>query len=183
MHTQLFYVTIYSSAESEITLSGRKRTRRNMGVGDLNKHREIGKYISILQRLSNIYFANELSSYQIGCGQQFFLLQIFKNPGISLQELASNGSYDKATATRAVKKLEEEAYVRTETDGEDKRVRHIYATEKAKRVVDITRNSVDTLTEVLLEGFTEEERDSAEAFLIRMADNSYRHIIANKGKE
>ena len=35
----------------------------------------------------------------------------------------------------------------------------------------------------MLEGFTEEERDSAEAFLIRMADNSYRHIIANKGKE
>ena len=183
MHTQLFYVTIYSSAESEITLSGRKRTRRNMGVGDLNKHREIGKYISILQRLSNIYFANELSSYQIGCGQQFFLLQIFKNPGISLQELASNGSFDKATATRAVKKLEEEAYVRTETDGEEKRVRHIYATEKARTVVDITRNSVDSLTEVMLEGFTEEERDSAEAFLIRMADNSYRHIIANKGKE
>lgn len=113
----------------------------------------------------------------------FFLLQIFKNPGISLQELASNGSFDKATATRAVKKLEEEAYVRTETDGEDKRVRHIYATEKAKTVVDITRNSVDFLTEVMLEGFTEEERDSAEAFLIRMADNSYRHIIANKGKE
>ena len=178
MHTQLFYVTIYSSAESEITLSGRKRTRRNMGVGDLNKHREIGKYISILQRLSNIYFANELSSYQIGCGQQFFLLQIFKNPGISLQELASNGSFDKATATRAVKKLEEEAYVRTETDGEDKRVRHIYATEKARTVVDITRNSVDSLTEVMLEGFTEEERDSAEAFLIRMADNSYRHILS-----
>ena len=183
MHTQLFYVTIYSSAESEITLSGRKRTRRNMGVGDLNKHREIGKYISILQRLSNIYFANELSSYQIGCGQQFFLLQIFKNPGISLQELASNGSFDKATATRAVKKLEEEAYVRTDTVGEDKRVRHIYATEKARTVVDITRNSVDSLTEVMLEGFTEEEGDSAEAFLIRMADNSYRHIIANKGKE
>lgn len=177
MHTQLFYVTIYSSAESEITLSGRKRTRRNMGVGDLNKHREIGKYISILQRLSNIYFANELSSYQIGCGQQFFLLQIFKNPGISLQELASNGSFDKATATRAVKKLEEEAYVRTETDGEDKRVRHIYATEKARTVVDITRNSVDSLTEVMLEGFTEEERDSAEAFLIRMADNSYLSLI------
>ena len=77
-------------------------------MGDVNKHREIGKYISILQRLSNIYFANELSSYQIGCGQQFFLLQIFKNPGISLQELASNGSFDKETATRAVKKLEEE---------------------------------------------------------------------------
>ena len=106
MHTQLIYVTIYSSAESEMTPSGGKESWRNMEVGDVKEHREIGKYISMIQRLSNIYFANELSSYQIGCGQQFFLLQIFKNPGISLQELASNGSYDKATATRAVKKLE-----------------------------------------------------------------------------
>lgn len=149
----------------------------------MNKHREIGKYISILQRLSNIYFANELSSYQIGCGQQFFLLQIFRNPGISLQELASHGCYDKATATRAVKKLEEEAYVRTETDGEDKRVRHIYATERAEAVVKLTLDRMDTLTDILLEGFEEEERDYAERILIRMADNSYRHIIAHKGKE
>ena len=166
-----------------IITHGNKQEAEWLEVKYMSQHREIGKYISIIQRLNNMYYANELSSYQIGCGQQFFLLQIFKNPGISLQELASNGSFDKATATRAVKKLEEEAYVRTETDGEDKRVRHIYATEKARTVVDITRNSVDSLTEVMLEGFTEEERDSAEAFLIRMADNSYRHIIANKGKE
>ncbi len=44
----------------------------------MKEHKEIGKYISIIQRLNNMYFANQLSSYQIGCGQQFFLLQIFK---------------------------------------------------------------------------------------------------------
>ena len=108
----------------------------------------------------------------------FFYCRFLKIP-----ESACRSWLPTEASTRAVKKLEEEAYVRTETDGEDKRVRHIYATEKAKMVVDITRNSVDSLTEVMLEGFTEEERDSAEAFLIRMADNSYRHIIANKGKE
>lgn len=154
-----------------------------MEVGQVNKHREIGKYISILQRLSNIYYANELSSYQIGCGQQFFLLQIFKNPGISLQELAAYGSFDKATATRAVKKLEEEAYVRMETDGEDKRIRHIFATEKAGPVVRKTIESVDILADIMLEGFTETEMDAAEAALIRMAGNSHRYIIAHKGKE
>ncbi|WP_242843196.1 hypothetical protein [Lacrimispora celerecrescens] len=49
----------------------------------MSEHKEIGKYISIIQRLNNAYFANQLSSYQIGCGQQFFLLQIFKKPGMS----------------------------------------------------------------------------------------------------
>lgn len=152
-------------------------------MGDVNKHREIGKYISILQRLSNIYFANELSSYQIGCGQQFFLLQIFRNPGISLQELAAHGYYDKATATRAVKKLEEEEYVRLETDEEDKRVRHIFATEKAELVVEKTVESVVALNNILLAGFDEEERDEAEAMLIRMAGNAHEHIFGHKGKE
>lgn len=152
-------------------------------VRSVNKHRDIGKYISILQRVSNMYFGNELSAYQIGCGQQFFLLQIYNNPGISLQELASNGCYDKATATRAVKKLEEEGYVRTETHGEDKRVRHIYAAKKAEPVVAGTVRRVDSLTEIILEGFSMKERDEAEAFLIRMAENSYKHVLLQKGKE
>ncbi len=149
----------------------------------MENRREIGKYISIIQRLSNIYFSNNLASYQIGCGQQFFLLQIYRNPGISLQELASRGYYDKATATRAVKKLEEEAYVRLETDGEDKRVRHIFATKKAEEVVEKTLESVAVLTNFLLDGFDEGEREAAEAMLIRMAGNAHRHIVGHKGKE
>lgn len=149
----------------------------------MDKHREIGKYISILQRVSNIYFANQLSSYQIGCGQQFFLLQIFKNPGMNLQELASYGYYDKATSTRAVKKLEEEGYVRTEMDGEDKRVRRIYATERADEVVKKTKESMAEWVETILADFTEEEGDLAEELLIRMAVNALAYIKEEKGKE
>lgn len=149
----------------------------------MEKHREIGKYISIIQRLSNIYFANNLSSYQIGCGQQFFLLHIFRNPGISLQELAAYGYYDKATATRAVKKLEEEGYVRLLTDEEDKRVRHIFATEKAEYVAKKMLESVGTLNNILLDGFDEKEREEAVAVLVRMAGNAHEHIIGHKGKE
>lgn len=149
----------------------------------MNEHREIGKYISILQRLNNVYYANQLSSYQIGCGQQFFLLQIFKNPGMNLQELASFGHYDKATSTRAVKKLEEEGYVQTEMAKEDKRIRRIYATEKAAAVVEKTWECVDDWADVILEGFTKEERDAAEQMLIRMASNAHNHIVGQKGKD
>ncbi len=149
----------------------------------MNRHREIGKYISILQRLNHVYFANELSSFQIGCGQQFFLLQIFNNPGMNLQELAFFGRFDKATATRAVKKLEEEGYVLTETAAEDKRVRRIYATDKAKSVVEKTWECVDCWADIILDGFTKEERDTAEGMLIRMASNACAHIKEQKGKD
>ncbi|ADL02962.1 MarR family winged helix-turn-helix transcriptional regulator [Lacrimispora saccharolytica] len=149
----------------------------------MNEHREIGKYISILQRLNNMYFANQLSFYQIGCGQQFFLLQIYKNPGMSLHELASFGHYDKATATRAVKKLEEEGYVLTEMAKEDKRLRRIYVTDKAAAVVEKTLESVAEWADIILKGFTKEERDAAEQMLIRMAYNASHHIMEQKGKE
>ena len=149
----------------------------------MDKHRDIGKYISILQRLNNMFYANRLSSFQIGCGQQFFLLQIFKKPGMSLHELASFGHYDKATATRAVKKLEEEGYVRTETEEEDKRIRRIYLTDRAKPVVEKTQECVDEWAEIILEGLTGAERIEAERLLIRMADNAHRFNTRQKGKE
>ena len=116
----------------------------------MGRQREIGKNISIIQRLKNIYYGNELSSYQIGCGQQFFLLQIFKNPGMSLQELASFGHFDKATATRAVKKLEEQGYVITKTEVSDRRVRKIYITEKAESVVEKTWVCVEDWENIIL---------------------------------
>ncbi len=149
----------------------------------MDKHRDIGKYISILQRLNNMFYANRLSSFQIGCGQQFFLLQIFNNPGMNLHELALNGNYDKATATRAVKKLEEEGYVRTETEEEDKRIRRIYLTDQANPVVEKTQECVDEWAEIILEGLTGAERKEAERLLIRMADNAHRFNSRQKGKE
>lgn len=149
----------------------------------MEEPQNFGKYISIIQRFSNIYFANDLSTYQIGSGQHFFVLQIFKNPGISLQELAALGCYDKATATRAVRKLEEEGYVRLETDESDKRVRHIFPTEKADAVVEKTRESAASLADLLLDGFEEDERETAVTILKRMAANAHRHITEHKGKE
>ncbi|MDW2797840.1 MarR family transcriptional regulator [Clostridium boliviensis] len=152
-------------------------------MNNLDKHREIGKCISILQRLNNMFYANRLSSFQIGCGQQFFLLQVFKNPGMNLHDMALNGHYDKATATRAVKKLEEEGYVRTETEEEDKRVRRIYLTDQAKPVVEKTVECVDEWTDIILAGFTGEERQEAEQLLIRMASNAHHFTTRHRGKE
>ena len=43
----------------------------------------LGRNISIAYRLSNRFYDRVLSPYQIGCGQQFFLLRIYENQGIS----------------------------------------------------------------------------------------------------
>ena len=60
------------------------------------------RYISLLQRNTRRYFDLMLEQDQIGSGQQFFLLRIFENDGISMQDLARLGSFDKGTVPRAV---------------------------------------------------------------------------------
>lgn len=146
-------------------------------------YRDIGKYISIIQRLKNIYLSKKLSDYQIGCGQQFFLLQIFEHPGISLQELAELGYYDKATATRAVRKLEDEQYVFTKTDKTDKRLRHIYVTDKAGPVIRETWALIDEWNRIILKDIPEEERRKAESLLKKMAGNAHIYMEQQRRKE
>ena len=55
----------------------------------------ISKYSSMVYRLSQIYFDEQLAPYHIGCGQQFFLLHIYRHPGINQYELAYQDHYDK----------------------------------------------------------------------------------------
>ena len=77
------------------------------------------KYISILYRQGNRFYDRELAKYNIGYGQQFYLPRIYENQGLSMYELARLGHFDKGTVTKAVQKLDEQGYLRIETDERD----------------------------------------------------------------
>lgn len=139
----------------------------------MDKHLLINKYISIIKRWSNPFFDRYLADFGIGSGQQFFLLHIAKHPGVSFYELACNGGYDKATSTKAVKRLMEEGYVRQEIDNVDKRIHHLYVTEKAEPVLTRTKEMLETWVGMMTRDFSEEEKSQIETMLERMAENAY----------
>ena len=141
------------------------------------------RYISLLQRNTRRYFDLMLEQDQIGSGQQFFLLRIFENDGISMQDLARLGSFDKGTVTRAVQKLVIEGYVRTEADPQDKRVRHIYLTERARPLIDHVNQIRDYWTEALTRGLREEEKQRLLGALRDMAERSSAMLEALSGGE
>ena len=95
----------------------------------------LGRHASILYRQANRFYDRALAPYGIGCGQQFFLLRIFEHQGINVLDLARLGQFDKGTATRAVQKLEEEGYIRSEPDPQDRRMRRLYTTPAAEPIV------------------------------------------------
>lgn len=66
--------------------------------------KKISRLISVIHRHGMRFFNCCLADTEIGRGQQFFLVCIYENPGISMQKLASIGHFDKGTVTKAVKK-------------------------------------------------------------------------------
>ena len=76
---------------------------------------------SILYRCNQKHFDKLLSRYEIGYTQLILLTQIYEKEGISMNELALNGVFDKGTITKSIQRLEQLSYVRIESSEGDKR--------------------------------------------------------------
>lgn len=130
------------------------------------------KYISMIQRNTGRYFDLCLEANQIGSGQQFFLLRIAENEGITMYDLAQLGQFDKGTVTKAVQKLSQLGYVRMTVDQSDKRVRHLYTTDKAQAVIERVYDLRDAWNAQITDTLTPEEREQVLLLLERMAKRS-----------
>lgn len=139
------------------------------------------RLISVIYWQGNSFLEKELAHTQVGCGQQFFLLQIIDNPGISALDLAKQGRLDKATVTRAIKKLIANGYILGEEDERDRRIRHLYATEKAYGVLEAIRQTRAKWNTILTEGISSEEMEQVDRLLKKMAENAYLYKDTESG--
>ncbi|MGN1014860.1 MAG: MarR family winged helix-turn-helix transcriptional regulator [Butyricicoccus sp.] len=110
---------------------------------------DLGRCISIFDRLMKMYYDRGLADFEIGWGQQFYVEYIYDHPGASAQEMVECIRVDKATLTKIIKKLIRIGYVNVVSDEKDKRVRHLYLTEKAVpavvRIKEIHRDFYHTI--------------------------------------
>ena len=78
---------------------------------------------------------------------------------------------DKATAARAIKKLENTGYVYRQQDPEDKRAYRVFATEKGRNMEEKMMEIALKWDSIVLSGFSKEEKHLHAAFLERMKQN------------
>ncbi len=90
---------------------------------------------SILYRCNQKHFDKLLSKYDLGYTQLILLTQIYENEGISMNELAVRGVFDKGTITKAIQRLEQLSYVRIENSEVDKRSKLLYTSEKTQEIM------------------------------------------------
>ncbi len=135
-------------------------------------HSSVGKYISVLHRFGQSYIHKQLEEYHIGSGQYIFLIHLLFHDGIRQEDLACRLGMDKGTTARAVKKLEQEGYVRRQIDCSDQRAYQIFATQKAKDIEKEIIYALQSWTRILTDSFTEEEKKQALYLLGRMFENA-----------
>lgn len=131
----------------------------------------LGRCISILDRLMKMYYDRGLADFEIGWGQQFYAEYIYDHPGVPAQEMVKYIRVDKATLTKNIKRLVEIGYVETVNDQTDRRVKHLYLTPKGapavRRIKEIHRDFYQTLCS----GLSPQEIRSAERFMEQMMEN------------
>jgi DNA-binding MarR family transcriptional regulator len=129
--------------------------------------REIGMIARALDSISNI----EFKEFDLTKGQYLYLVRICESPGIIQEKLAEQIKVDRATATRAIKKLEINGFIVRKDDKDNKKIKKLYPTEKGAGVFPfINRENVHS-NDVALAGFSEEEIEVLYRLLQRARKN------------
>jgi DNA-binding MarR family transcriptional regulator len=141
-----------------------------------NNFPNIGRCLSILDRLMKMYYDYNLADFEIGWGQQFYVEYIYDHPGASAQEMVECIRVDKGTLTKVMKKLAEIGYVEVVRSEKDKRVKFLYLTEKgvpaAKRIKEIHSNFYN----ILCSNIQPSDIQCTEQTMEQMMENIYQNI-------
>ncbi len=143
----------------------------------MNRAVPANKFISMIYRYTRRYFARELQASQLDAGQLPFLLQLYRAPGVTQEQLSCALGMDKGTTARSVAQLEDCGLAYRTPDVHDRRVNHVFPTPDALAREEALFAIVDRLHELLFEGFSPEERAQALSLIIRMKDNIEKEFL------
>ncbi|UJF31888.1 MarR family winged helix-turn-helix transcriptional regulator [Paenibacillus hexagrammi] len=132
----------------------------------------ITRWVSLLYRYGQMYIGDRLKDYDIGKGQHIFLNALYKEDGLTQEEISDYLKIDKGTTAKALKKLEEQGYITRKASEKDKRCNHVYLTDKALGIKGDVRAVLTGWTERLTQEFTEEEKQMAHRILEKMGSNA-----------
>lgn len=124
----------------------------------LRMQESIGRDISHLFRSIRNYMGRQLEPYGIGDAQFPFMMLLLHEDGISQESLATALKCDRATSARSIARLEDAGYVCRVVDPDDRRAYKVFLTEKGKDMGHIMWSVSKDLNDMLLEGFTDEEK-------------------------
>jgi DNA-binding MarR family transcriptional regulator len=157
---------------SNVVIYGNYIYLMKTGEKNMECYQHIGKYIGEIHRSSCIYFSKKFSRFGIGAGQYLFLLNLYNHDGITQEELTEKVRLDKATTARAIKKLEDEGYVKRIKKENDKRAYKLEITEKATQIKEEVYSIMNEWEAKIRSCLTDEESQELMNLLSKLSKNS-----------
>ena len=112
--------------------------------------------INVISRCAITYKSERLSGELSGCHHPFVFC-ITRNPGMFQDAISRQLFLNKSTVARTLSYLEEHGYVRREADASDKRVLHVYPTDKMLEALPRVREISKEWNSLIAEGISEQE--------------------------
>lgn len=109
-------------------------------------------------------------------GQAKLLMILSRENGISHSEIAAELRISPAAATKVIKRMEQNGYVRREADGVDERISRVFLQPKGLTLVKKIHATFQQLELIMFDGFNEEDIRALNALLARVQDNLQKNL-------
>lgn len=176
---QLFYKIIYQIVFSVdiATVKWKK-----IIIDNISKHKvfaDAGKsidavspWICRIARMSIRYMGSEMERLGFGPGHFFLLAALYKEEGISQDELSRRVGVNKSNTSRALLKLEKYGLIRREGSSENHREKIVYLEQKAREFENEFKKIQQRWNTLLLEGLSEETKTKLLPVLKEISKNA-----------
>jgi DNA-binding MarR family transcriptional regulator len=121
----------------------------------------------------------KLAGVEITIEQWSVLYHLWKEDGLSQQELCVRSFRDKPSITRLVDNLEKLKLVKRVASKNDRRINLVYLAESAKMLQEETLNMANQTLNEALEGVSKEEIEICKAVLQRVYDNLQPNVLTD----
>lgn len=127
------------------------------------------RQISITYRCAMRFREAELADTGLAGCQTPYLTTLYRQPGISQEEMSRSLNVNKSSVARQLAILEEKGYVRREASSKDKRILLVYPTEMALALKDRLFACYGDWNNYLTQDFTEAETEMLSKLMARIA--------------
>ena len=134
------------------------------------------RQISVTHRCAMRYRERELADTGLAGCQTPYLMALYRQEGLTQEELAHRLNVNKSSVARQLASLEKQGYIRREPDPDDRRSLLVYLTERADALRDRMRHVMRDWNDYLTADFTEEERETLSRLMGRVAERAEAYV-------
>ncbi len=131
----------------------------------------IGAAMIRLMRQHRHVVAAELAELGLHVGQEWLLMQLWRQDGCSQAELGRELGVEQPTIAKAVRRLEAAGFLRRTPDLSDARITRVWLTEQGRSAWRDVAKRWAAVDQRMLAGLAAEEQRALRGLLERMADN------------